>query len=259
MISDDQVLVSNIVFDYTNGLSSLQCAKKYDICKHTVLKILKQNNVLIRTISQAKKKHTVNNDYFEDIDTPDKAYFLGLMVADGNNSGRSLHIGLQCTDGYILNLFKNKIQFSGNIIFHQTKRKNNKLTHLLCIYSNKISSDLLKYGVTPNKTYKTYFPDIPEHLWSHFIRGVFDGDGSIWVSGRYKFFSLAGTFELLSAIQSILMIKCHIPKNKISLLNNKKTYQFSNSHRDDVSKIHDYLYKDCDDLYLIRKRDKFTE
>lgn len=105
-------------------------------------------------------KYNVNESYFEKIDTPDKAYFLGLMYADGNVSNRAITISLQEKDLNILEKFKNYTQFTGKLQLVILNNPNHSNHIKLQIYSRKLVRDISKLGCIPNKTYSLKYPNI---------------------------------------------------------------------------------------------------
>lgn len=136
----------------------------------------------------------VYDDYFKKINSEDRAYFLGLIATDGslssdlkNEKRRKLSVHLKAEDVHILKKFKKclktkkKLYYSGITYYGKKKTKSNP-SFRLDISSEKIHSDLTKLGVGENKTKSLDFPNyktVPKNLMRHFIRGVFDGDGSI--------------------------------------------------------------------------------
>lgn len=123
-----------------------------------------------------KRVNNFNDDYFETIDTEDKAYFLGLLFADGNvyTARHRVQITLANEDAYILKAFANCIQYTGKMYIDRGKYSK------LILPSKKMCADLTKLGCTPNKSLTLQFPtEIPENLIHHFIRGCFDGDGHV--------------------------------------------------------------------------------
>lgn len=130
-------------------------------------------------------KYYVDENYFEEINTPEKAYWLGFLYADGSikeiGNNYRLDLGLSTIDKEWIDVFNNCIS-SNYPIYTQTTKINNKefLQSRLCITSNKLCNDLIKLGIVPNKTYCDIFPeDIPDNFLHHYIIGVFDGDGCI--------------------------------------------------------------------------------
>ena len=82
IIQKTPIEIEKIICDdyLTNSYSSRELSKKYNLSKATILRILKRNNI------EAKNRRLVNNNlninYFEKIDTEQKAYFLGFIFAD---------------------------------------------------------------------------------------------------------------------------------------------------------------------------------
>lgn len=249
-----------IIKMHENGKSVNYISANLGYSNDKVSKILGGKKKLIY-----RKLYYCNDNYFETIDTKDKAYFLGLIVADGNNYNSYLKIALKYHDLHILETFKKYINYTGyikntpeKIIYDKFLRKSQ---NFISIRSNKLCEDLSKLGVAPNKTHKTYFPEIPEEFWSHFIRGVFDGDGCL---SNYKEknyikynFSIVGNKKLINRIQDILVEKCKL--NKTKLITQKNSVSVCYCGNKQLLKIKEYLYKDCNDLFLIRKKEKFDK
>lgn len=139
-------------------------------------------------------KYTVNENYFSVIDTEKKAYFLGLLYADGTNYiGTRNRFELQLTedDRELIDALKEDMNYSGpiyniksSIIFNKHTNKEYLCKPLirLNISSKKICEDLYNLGMINNKTFKLQLPteeQVPKELIWHFIRGYTDGDGYI--------------------------------------------------------------------------------
>ena len=239
-----------IVNYYKNNISSIKISKIDGRSSQTIINILRKENIIIKP-----NKFNFNEDYFEKIDTEDKDYFLGLLMADGNVYKNKLQIELIDLD--IIIKLKKFIDFSGNI--HTKNYPNRSKTYSITFTSNKLVDDLSKYGIIPAKTHKTYFPDIPEEFHSHFIRGVFDGDGCIYYSlGKQPIFSIVGNTALITKIQEILVEKCNIKKNKVihSKTSPLNIISIAWKSSKNLIKIKNWLYKDAT-VYLQRKYDKF--
>lgn len=140
-----------------------------------------------------RKNRTFNNRYFQCIDTPLKAYFLGFIFADGwicaNKETRNYEFGmqLQAGDKYILEKLNEEL---GGIhkIFHSDacktiicgKEANRGEMDLLRVYSKPLVLDLIANGIATNKTQKDIVPHISDELFFDFLRGYIDGDGCYW-------------------------------------------------------------------------------
>ena len=124
-------------------------------------------------------RHTLNKNYFKNIDTEEKAYWLGFIAADGcvykmSKNAYRLQINLSAVDIGHLELFNDCIE--SDYIITQ-KKVNNSDTCILKISSKEFTDNLINLGITPNKSLIVQMPNISQDLIRHFIRGYFDGDG----------------------------------------------------------------------------------
>lgn len=89
----------NIVNDYTSNVQSIKdLSLKYKLSYPTILKILKEYNIPTYT-KQQLYSNGMNEDFFSNIDSEEKAYFLGFFLADGcvyyGNKSPKIIFGLQ--------------------------------------------------------------------------------------------------------------------------------------------------------------------
>ena len=93
--------------DYHNGQTITEIARNYNISAPTVWYWLKKRGIKIR----GKRKYKIIESYFDEIDTKEKAYFLGLLYADGYNytAGKNKHFSLSLVDTDVLILFKKQL------------------------------------------------------------------------------------------------------------------------------------------------------
>ena len=187
--------LSNIIKDYTNGISMDEITKKYHHDRSTLKKYFQEHNIDIKLrnriealkISQrkkeadkAKRKYVVNDDYFSNQNNK-MAYLLGFLMADGNVSStdNKIQICLSEEDADYLTLFYNEL--GGAPIAHYTQNNGKqKICRWQCL-SSKIKKDLISYDVIPNKTGFAKIPSkLNQKFYPDFIRGYFDGDGSVW-------------------------------------------------------------------------------
>jgi len=249
--------INNICELYKKGLGIYKIEKITNFSIPTILKYLKLNNIYKKSTN---RKYLVNENYFDIIDTEDKAYFLGLLMADGQNLKDGFSIALEETDKYILEKFIHYINYGGVLYYKNRQAEKRKNMYILQIKSMILSKSLSNYNVIPNKTHFTCLPDISKEFYSHFIRGVFDGDGCIYIDKeKTMHFSITGNVKLLEKIQEILIKECNLSKTKFNdkanTKENIKALRYGGNNQ--VKKIYTYLYKNCKDLYLIRKKEKF--
>ncbi len=194
-------------------------SKNKNLSYYSLWKGFKRLNLKIIPNEFAKRKFPVNDNYFEIIDTEEKAYILGFIYADGCNHEKAhrLEISLAKKDEDIL-IKISKILLNGNVNIKEYKTKLNRQNKIgLYIVSQKICNDLSVLGCVPKKTFILKFPILPSNLLHHFIRGYFDGDGMLAIYERigasYKYknyryeaaeFSIVSTKEMLDSIGNII-------------------------------------------------------
>ncbi len=266
-----QTNIKDICVRYRKGerISSIQ--KDYPLSKVAVLRHLRLNNIPIRPDQYTHAlRYKINENYFDSIDTEDKAYYLGLLFADGCNNTitRSTRIELQARDKHILYSFRKSLGSTAPIKFiDRSKYPNTQNAYRFDIFNRKIVDSLNKLGMHNNKYFTCDFPNIDTKLYNHFIRGYFDGDGSIFScmtprDRTPKFgFNITGNILIVDKIQDILVKE--IGLNKIKLQTRYKAKQnstrsFCYSGNRQCIKIREYLYKDAT-VYLTRKHNKFHQ
>jgi len=203
----------------TNKYSAPKLAKIFHCGKNTIYGTLHKFGIHLPNLGKFKKKYSCNEEFFTKL-TPISAYWMGFIGADGGLSPRdkSLFIGLRKSDANHLRKFLNALNSNSKIFYI----KSNKSAQIY-ICSRKLFTSLVKFGITPNKSLRIENIRIPSHLMPHFIRGVFDGDGS--TSGKkvtHVQFQIAGYKPLLKQIRDTLIKKCGVNKVKIYPLNYKK-------------------------------------
>jgi hypothetical protein len=251
----DEKLTQEIIDIYnSNELKVKEISEKFKLSIGTIYKALGEHKS-----KKNQRKYTLNENYFNIIDSEDKAYFLGLLYSDGCNNGSGFYITLQDRDNDILQKFKNFINFNGELKFIKGKKEVNYYS--LNVSSIKISKVLFDIGCNINKTVNGKFPTIvPENLMNHFIRGIFDGDGSISIDKRNQLsFSLTGKTQIIRDIANILNDKCRL-NVKIRTPKRYKCdiaiYSFGGNKQ--AKRVQDYLYNDST-IFLERKYLKFKQ
>lgn len=167
-----------IISQYKNGRTKKQIAKEFNCSVGFVAKILIQENVK----KMPGQIYSFNENYFDLINTSNKAYLLGLICSDGclyrrDGHQGQLHLIFSTTDLQLLEDIK--IEMESN---HPIKQNKDNMASLVFV-SDKIFNRLLEIGIGMRKTFdldlKQIILNIPELLFSDFLKGYFDGDGSI--------------------------------------------------------------------------------
>lgn len=171
---------------YESGKSLYDISKVMKISLYFVKRTL--NDAAIKTnrtnyfYRQRLRKYAINDSIFENIDTPEKAYILGFLFADGcvNSKTSQIRLKLQEKDKEILDKIKVYLNYDKPLNYSTCKNSSQGQYNLI-ICNKKIYVDLISHGLTPKKSFTCKFPILLPDLYSHFIRGYFDGDGSIYV------------------------------------------------------------------------------
>jgi len=206
----------------------------------------------------AKKRTSFNDKYFEEIDSCDKAYILGLLLTDGYVIKDYWGIAIQLTisDKYILEKIATRLGESCTLINIDcsAKRKiypNTKdMARLLC-HCGTIAQNLKDLEMVRNKAPILKCPKIGNNFLSSFFRGVWDGDGSVGVCRRNRHFATLGTkskkfAEGLSALAPFQFGIYGSDFFHLEITGGKK----------EVIKFWKWIYSDGSDLYLRRKYEK---
>ncbi len=224
-----------------------------------------QSKIRYLPIQRKVKKHKVNSNFFKTW-SPEMAYVLGFIGADGNicHSGRAHMLQIACDDKDVIVKIKKCISYEGPI--HQKIRENNKISYSLRICDPIIFNDLQQLNITERKSLTLTPPKVPKHLVRHFIRGYFDGDGSVFLNNRpYK--SKLGVIictaskpmsEFLYQKLKLLLKDSYNGTIGMRLAHEKTPYYIIRFGQKSASIIFTYMYKDAN-VYLERKYNKFME
>lgn len=219
----------------------------------TIMRVLKRNGIKNKT----SKIYTYDENFFEIIDTEEKSYWLGFLYADGcvrkRRTSSEMRLKLSIRDIEHLNKFKETLKTNAEI-----KIKN--CQSILYVCGKKIVNDLIDKGCLPNKTSVIRFPLLRKDLIRHFIRGYFDGDGSIKFTDKNapSFNVVSGSFIFLESLKEEISNSCNIRNPKIYISSNEHYGNIFWNSIPDIISIYFYMYKDSN-VYLERKKDKFLK
>lgn len=196
-----------------------------------------------------------------------KYYLLGLIFADGNlsKSQNSYRLSIRLNDLDLISLLYPLFSdTSKRIIYKEEFLVKNKLKpSYLIINSNLEAIDICRYfGITERKSLTMLFPSIPDIFLKDFIRGYFDGDGSVFISSKYKdtvylgVTFTSGSKKFLEVLQKILL------KHSISssLLTDYRghSYILRIYKQEEIKIFRNFIY-DSSNYYLTRKKDIFYQ
>lgn len=210
-------------------------------------------------------KYSINDNYFDAIDSQDKAYFLGFSYADGSlklvdNKYKRFDLALNPKDKYIIEEF---VKYT-NCTFpirDEVSKINNKSYNLcrLQIRSDGIFDGLIKQGVIVNKSYIYKYPEnIPSEFIKSYMLGVFDGDGCVTGKNINIQVQVTGNQNFCEWYYNTLMFYIGIGGGVSKYSGKENVYRWRMGGFYQVEKFAKWLYKD-QNLYLTRKFDKFRD
>lgn len=229
------------------------------VSRYKVYQFIKEKGIA-RSNSEKSMKYFCNSNYFDKIDSANKAYWLGFIAADGyirskaKYNNLALGICLSNKDKEHLLKFKTDIEATNPILDFQENRYGTINSRIL-ITDEHLCNRLIELGIVEHKSLTLQFPSadlLPQHLVNDFVRGYFDGDGSIKKHGDGGFdVSILGTYEFLSSIKEIYAISNDIRRNKDCTTNsfnltfggNIKSYNFLHQLYDGASIYLDRKYQ----------------
>lgn len=223
-----------------------------------------QNRYYKRDLS-TKGYKIINHRFFEKIDIQAAAYFLGFIFADGYNceQGNFFRIKINVRDKYILEKLASLLTEGqkGIPIWEEGKGK----ICALSLSGKSFCQDLSKWGAGQAKTFNIEFPkNLPHDMVKHFIRGYFDGDGSIHKTSkkgkRHRGTITSGSRLMLLGLQDYLntqgIYSNVYPKDPTK--SKKNCHAIYIQRKNELLKFRSLLYDDAEsNLYLIRKYKRF--
>ena len=188
---DKELVIRLALQEYLEGNESISfISNKYGINRKSIDRRLKEMGLC------AKKIINCYQEAFDIIDTEEKAYWLGMIYADGYVCTNKPIIGLALKledQDHILS-FTNFMKFKGGCNITQTTKYNSKEKgNYMCsttITNEYLWKSLINKGVVPHKSLILEFPKeewfTNKNLIYHFIRGYCDGDGTLGVYRHSK-------------------------------------------------------------------------
>lgn len=257
--------IDTVIKLFLSGITLTDIYKTTKISFVFSKRILKEHGFNVPT----KFTYSVNHSIFNNIDSEEKAYWLGFLFADGHIRKRKnknifeLKLKISIKDEMYLQKFKNFLDSTHPIthLISKVKYRNHYSISecvSLSIYSKQIFDDLNRLGCTPNKSTRISKPNIIEKYYNHFIRGYFDGDGCVSMGrnddNRILSFTSSST-KILEWINNVLILN-NVNNKSILKRGNINVLRYCNQK--DLNLIHDFLYKDAT-LFFERKKNKFDK
>lgn len=175
--------------------SDEQIAEQFSVSTVVVQRLRLKHRIL------RKRTYSLNEHFFDSIDTPEKAYVLGFILADGyvDKDGKFTSIIVTESDRQLLEDIRLAMGSDAPIHVRYPGKgayENSKPVGRLDLCSMYLASKLNEIGLYHDKSLTATYPNVPEHLESHLVRGFFDGNGTI----TDTYFNIVGTPSLLQSI-----------------------------------------------------------
>lgn len=267
----DSKFIQMLVNEYnTTNISLHDLSKKY----HTdALHQFKLYNIPTRSKGEQRaltRKGCISLGWIGDaIETEEQAYICGLLLADGYISDTQVGLRLKKSDRRLIEQVKN--YFSTEI---QLQEDDNSF--LFVVSSKQLCHNLINLGIVKGKTHKElHIPKMECSLIRHFIRGFFDGDGSVFLNKNGVYTSLrcnicSPTSSILEEMRNVFIlnnIKSTINKEnrigRFTTFNGKDKiactsdmYRIFIRSKEAVARFYNYLY-DSATIFLERKKAVF--
>lgn len=194
-----------------------------------------------------------NRTFFHDIQSEHQAYWLGFLFADGYVNIDGVEITVAAQDKEHLGRLLTDINGQQDQIRYRARQN----AYRLSLYSRQMSADLIQHGCVQAKSYVLTWPvNIAEDLINHFMRGYFDGDGTIWIDKKgNRHVEVTGTSCFLDEFERRLIDPPYTKRTRNKDWDHRiEKIRYGGNVR--VSQIFSTLYRNAT-IYLPRKYVKF--
>lgn len=261
-----------VIADYRAGDPMDVLGERYSVSRASIARLLAKHEVVLRSQSEARRQYALDETYFDDINLPDRAYYLGFLWADGCNKtyDNTVQIILSRKDEDMLVNFRAAMKSEGIIRHYVQRTVTGKLCEYsdYCIYSQRVSKRLEELGMVRAKTYAADLglpKGLRPEMLRHFVRGLIDGDGCIWLSKRGAFdvnVSAVGHPTILTTIHEALKeidVTSTIVRLKLVNPDRCHTKQLNIGGNRNAVQFLQWLYKDSQGIRLTRKYGYYQE
>lgn len=243
---------------YSSGTAINVIARQYHKSENTIRDIIDSSG-LLQTNSHRHQIYEINENYFDKIDCQEKAYIIGLFMADGCVYKNNLTISLQENDKHILDTINSLIGSNRPLKFIDYNSKNSNYSNQYClqITNEHLVSRLKELGVVERKSLILEYPEwLDDSLFPHFLRGMIDGDGCLeWKRCRV---SLVGANKMMLQIKDKISHILHIDVSVRPHYCNNNVSNLVIGNKINTKILLDYIYKDAT-IFLNRKHNIYLQ
>ena len=237
---------------FKSGQSITSIAKELKIDRGCLSVRLKARGL---DIKQHCNKKSINSNYFDEIDSEEKAYWLGFLIADGYISDDN-KVELCLKDKDHIEKFKKSLNLGNKISIKKVKQYT---AYRISFKDNHIGERLKNLGCIPRKTFKLSLPILNDVFMRHFIRGYFDGDGCICMQDSLNKTQISFT----CGCENFLIQLCEYLNSKLNfstdlyVRQSHTAYEIRLFNNINKKELLNYLYKNSS-IYLDRKYKLYT-
>lgn len=224
------------------------------ICKRCSSRKLRHGNF---NFIPRPRKHFFNQDLLK-TETKETSWFLGWCASDGYVSEKKKYVKVEICDKEILENFARIFDYKEEIkvLKPRAGRNNRKQSYQLQLCSKILTEDIVRLGIKQKKSKTIEMPIISDEFFNHFLRGLIEGDGSIWYQKRclkslYICLNSASLL-FLEQLSDRINLKSNIRRMKPGLY---RLNYCGESARELASRI----YQDSEGIRLERKYQKYQE
>ena len=253
------------IIDLARTNSFISIAKIYNVSMSLIGKIVKSAGIDSKRNRLNEGILSVDVNYFNVIDSPKKAYWLGYIAADGCLKNTKGHMSLASKDKEHLEKFKNDIKSEHKISIKKNfLKKTNKyyIIYNIQITNSHFYKKLIKW-INIDKSENFVIPNINKNFYPDFLAGMVDGDGSFTMhkdNSHHLSANLISTKECLEQIQIYLKEKLDINITKLGRITDKQPNIWKLYISSNVEKFLKYIYYNEEkSMYLNRKQEKLNE
>lgn len=201
---------------YDEGASIREIASLLGTTRETVKRWLKANGVTIRNRGGGRwaiGRSSVNHQFYDVLDSEEKAYWLGFFSADGTVIGNVITLSLHEQDANHLEKYRSHLLI-GNPSHHYVNRRGTPYARVSFSSPHMVRA-LHALGVKPRKSWDLRPAPIRPELSRHYWRGLIDGDGCVGtpLNRGIRYFTLGycGTEPMVTAFTEYCRTLCDTP------------------------------------------------
>jgi len=175
-------------------------------------------------ISSRRRQLGIKDDFFNSWSN-DMAYALGLTCADGHVCDkRQSYLELSSKDPRLPTIIRDLVapsvpvkRYERDLSQYSQFKSKTQISYVVRISSPLIVRRLRELGLSTTKSYDLRMPFVPNQYFAPFVRGIFDGDGSVTMlapnrardGDRAKSLSLRATYSGTESFIASLAWRLH--------------------------------------------------